>query len=336
MRIAIVSFTARGFALAQRTAEELRQQGEDVLLKDGKSDREFSLSEWTSQAFTSCQALVFVGAAGIAVRAVAPCLRDKTRDPAVSVMDEGGRFAISLLSGHIGGANALTRRLAHITGAEAVITTATDLSGAFAVDTWAVERGLRISDPGRIKGVSGKAVAGETVRLRSEFPVHGEPPAGVALTADEADVVCSFFNRGGGALALVPPVGVLGIGCRKGITVEQLEQAWQQLCRETGLSPLAVRAAASIDLKAREPGLLAFCAARGWPLSCRSAGELKEVPGEFTASEFVRSMTGVDNVCERAAVLESGGTLVLPKWAHGGVSFAFAAEQYILELGERE
>ena len=132
----------------------------------------------------------------------------------------------------------------------------------------------------------------------------------------------------GGALHLVPPIGVLGVGCRRGTTAERLEEAFSAFCASSGLSPAAVSAAASIDLKKDEPGLAAFCKAHGWPITFYPADELRAVPGQFTPSAFVASVTGVDNVCERSAVKASGGMLLLPKTAGGGVTLALAVRPF--------
>ena len=127
---------------------------------------------------------------------------------------------------------------------------------------------------------------------------------------------------------LVPRIGVLGIGCRRGTCAEQLEAAFTDFCARHSLAPACITAVASIDLKADEAGLLAFCRTHGWPITFYSAEQLRALPGPFTPSPFVQSVTGVDNVCERAAVLASGGCIRIPKQAGGGVTFALALCPY--------
>lgn len=322
MSRAYLAFTAKGEALAHRLAEALpgsvSRCGGDVTLKG-----------WTAEHFAQDEALIFVGAVGIAVRAIAPYCRSKAADPAVVVVDEGGSFAVPLLSGHLGGANALARALAKACGAVPVITTATDVNGLFAVDLWAKAQNCAVLEPERIKHVSGALLAGQTVRYWSPWPVAGEPPAGVkkADPPEAADFALTLTPQGG-ALHLVPRIGVLGVGCRRGTTAQQLEEAFAAFCAASGLSPAAVCAAASIDLKKDEPGLAAFCKAHGWPITFYPADELRAVPGQFTPSAFVASVTGVDNVCERSAVKASGGTLLLPKTAGGGVTLALAVRPF--------
>ena len=298
MTRAYLAFTDTGLALARRLADAL----------PGSVDRcgsgGVSLAGWTALQFAQSDALVFVGAVGIAVRAIAPHCRSKASDPAVVVLDECGRFAVPVLSGHLGGANDLARALAAVCGAVPVITTATDAHGIFAVDEWAKHQNCMVLEAERIKHVSSKLLAGQSVRFAAEFPVQGTPPAGVASarTPAEADFALTL-SPAGDALHLVPHIGVLGIGCRRGTCAEQLEAAFADFCARHSLAPACIVAAASIDLKADEAGLLAFCRAHGWPITFYSAEQLRALSGPFTPSPFVQSVTGVDNVCERAAVL---------------------------------
>lgn len=323
MSRAYLAFTEKGMALAHRLARALPGS----VSRCGAGG--VRLAEWTGTQFAQADALIFVGAAGIAVRAIAPHCKSKATDPAVVVLDECGRFAVPLLSGHLGGANALARALAEACGAIPVITTATDANGVFAVDEWAKAQGCAVLEPERIKLVSGALLAGHTVRLASDWPVQGTPPAGVdsARTPAEADFALTL-SPAGDALHLVPRIGVLGIGCRRGTCAEQLEAAFADFCARHSLAPACIAAAASIDLKADEAGLLAFCRAHGWPITFYSAEQLRALSGPFTPSPFVQSVTGVDNVCERAAVLASGGCIRIPKQAGGGVTFALALCPY--------
>ncbi len=322
--IALTAFTEQGRELAGRLA---------AAENGSVRDENLPLAVWTREAFRTCEALIFVGAAGIAVRAVSPYVRSKAEDPAVLCVDELGRWVIPLLSGHLGGANALAGEIAALTGGEAVITTATDLNGAFAVDLWAGMQGMHVLQPERIRQVSAKILRGREIRICCPFPVKGTRPERVslwgdagspAMAAEEADVLVSYRITGTKALQLVPCVLSLGIGCRKGISDTQLESGFRSFCEERGIHPQAVAQAASIDRKRSEPCLLRFCERHGWTVQWFSADELQSVEGSFSASGFVEQTVGVDNVCERAAVLASGGTLVEAKYAFDGVTFALA------------
>ena len=307
MTPAYAAFTERGLRLAEKLAASLP-------------------GSVTRRAHEVLRAL---GAVGIAVRAIAPHCQSKASDPAVVVLDECGRFAVPILSGHLGGANDLARQLSALCGAVPVITTATDANGIFAVDEWAKHQNCQVLEPARIKAVSGKLLAGQTASVWSEFPLPGAAPAGVipTQTQDAADFALTPFPAGN-ALHLVPRIGVLGVGCKRGTTTEQLEAAFAAFCETHGLAPACICAAASIDLKQNEAGLLAFCQAHRWKLSFYSAAQLQAAPGTFTPSHFVQSVTGVDNVCERAAVLAAGGPIRIPKQAGGGVTFALALRPY--------
>ena len=319
MTCAYIAFTARGLALAQKLAEQC----------PGSVDRcgtgEISLAAWTEKQFAESDALVFVGAAGIAVRAIAPHCCSKALDPAVVVLDECGRFAIPLLSGHLGGANDLARRLAAICHAVPVITTATDANGIFAVDEWAKRQNCAVAEPERIKYVSSALLAGQTVCYSADWPVQGMPPAGVARAAVAAQADFSVtLTPTGEALHLIPRIAVLGVGCKRGTTAQRLEEVFAEFCMAHHLALQGIVRAASIDLKRSEAGLAEFCAKHGWPVEFYTAAQLRLAPGHFTASNFVQSITGVDNVCERAAVLAAEGLLFVPKWAKDGVTFAVA------------
>lgn len=291
------------------------------------------LARFAQQAMADCDLIVFVGAVGIAVRAVAPYLAGKAFDPAVVVIDEAGRFVIPLLSGHLGGANELAQRLADGLGAQAVITTATDGRAAFAVDSWAAAHDCTVVDPQHIKHVSGSLLRSEPVGLRSDFPVDGRLPAQVTLDGAPDSGFCIGFDTKAAPFAhtlhLVPRVILLGIGCRKGTDAQTIEQAVQAALDAAGVPWDAVRGVASIDVKQNEPGLLHFCENHGLQLTVFSAETLRAVPGDFTPSDFVARTVGVDNVCERAAVCAAaGGTLLCHKRAQNGVTVALAQQDW--------
>ena len=323
MTRAYLAFTETGLALAKHLAVSLPGS----VARCGQNG--ISLAEWTSAQFVQSDALIFVGAAGIAVRAIAPHCKSKTTDPAVVVVDECGRFAVPILSGHLGGANDLARTIAAVCGAVPVITTATDAHGIFAVDELAKHQNCMVLESERIKLVSGKLLAGQPVYYWTDIPVTGTAPAGLfpAEAPEKADLALTLCPTGQ-ALHLVPRIGVLGVGCRRGTGADTLAEAFAAFCAQAGFAPQCIAAAASIDLKQNEAGLLAFCQSRGWPVEFFTAEQLRQAPGSFTPSAFVQSVTGVDNVCERAAVLDAGGSLFYPKFACSGVTFALACRPF--------
>ena len=321
MTVRLLAFTDRGVSLAARLGAVL----------DGEVSRcgtNCPLADWTSRAFVEADALIYVGAAGIAVRAIAPHLKSKAEDPAVLVVDETGAFVIPILSGHLGGANALAERAASFLGGCAVITTATDRNGVFAVDLWANAQNCAVLEPKRIKNISAPLLAGKKVEYESDWPISGIIPEGL-IPGRSGGFSVSVMRKQDDRLHLVPRIAFLGIGCRKGTTKEALEDACSALMESFSLCSEAICRVCTIDRKADEPGLLDFCSAHGWPLTVFSSEALAAVIGEFSASLFVEKTIGVDNVCERAAVLGSGGSLLIPKQAGGGVTMAVALAPFI-------
>lgn len=288
-----------------------------------------------------CDAIIFVGATGIAVRAIAPFIHGKAVDPAVLVIDEAGRYVISLLSGHLGGANALARTAAALIEAEPIITTATDAESAFAVDTFAKENGFLLTDLRKAKEVSAKVLRGEKLRIYSDIPMERlvqrparhEAELVPAQDIDRADIIISYrtklLNQATGLRLLAKRVHV-GLGARKGVTQTEVAAAVDTCLEDAGIDPRAVVALASIDLKKQEAGILAYSYESGVPFVTYTAEELRTVEGAFAGSSFVQSVTGVANVCERAAAFAAGRSghaeVLVHKTIHGNVTTAVAVE----------
>ena len=332
MNIGIITFSNGGSILGERLSSCLQIEGYETGLFRCTTG---TLASWTKSHFISDNALIFIGAAGIAMRATAPHIKSKTTDPAVIVIDERGRYVIPLLSGHIGGANELAQNISVMLNAMPIITTATDCSGVFAIDTWARKNKLHIYNPERIKYVSARLLNGETVAFRSLFPVAGNLPDGLIENSRQYDISITIKTKGNtAALKLVPPVLTLGVGCRKGVSCDDLACAFDMILKKASFHKEAVTQVCSIDLKAEEPGLLEFCRQSGLTFKVFSAEQLNAVRGQFTASEFVRKTTGTDNVCERSAVLGSGGELLTKKDAGNGITMAFAIAPHTVRFRE--
>ena len=345
--LAVIAFTEQGCQLACEIAQGLVASGLTAHASVAGPERFAescgiqpyqSLSAWTEDAFANADALLYVGAAGIAVRAIAPHVKDKFSDPAVASIDERAQFVVPLLSGHVGGANDLARAVADIAGATPVISTATDVNGLFAVDEWARSRGLVICERAVAKEISAALLRGEEVGFESDFPVEGELPEGVHAVGEGAPCAVGFhvtldetsapFAR---TLHLVPRIITVGAGCHRDLPVESLEACIVAALDEAHVSPRAVRMLTSIDVKSDEPAFYQLAEARGWDLYFYSADELNAVPGEFTGSEFVRKIVGTDNVCERAAVC-AGATLVSGKRPSDGATAALAVDAFTVRF----
>lgn len=277
--------------------------------------------------FEQVDAIVFVTASGIAVRSVAEHLAHKSEDPAIVCMDECGKHVISLVSGHAGGANALTQMLADVMWATPVITTATDVEGRFSVDDYARKHNLVVTDWAKAKAISAEVLAtgakpvwvdeaaGSQEEEKNECEIcKVQKSTGIDGCENEIDVqklqigshqvviTPQDVSVDAQTLQLIPRCIVAGVGCKKGTSVDKIEHAVQDAFAKAGLRMEALCAVASIDLKKNEVGLLEFCETRKVPFKTYAAEELRAVPGIYSASEFVSGVTGVDNVCERSAV----------------------------------
>ena len=318
MKVSIIAFTDNGMEIAYKLSNSLSESNDVDFTRCGKG----ALSTWTEEHFSTNDALIFIGAIGIALRAIAPYIKTKTKDPAVVVVDELGQFSIPILSGHIGGANELALQIAEDLGSIPVITTATDINNVFAVDTWAKSQGLNILNPECIKLVSSKLLKGECVHVKSDYPIQGNLPKNVYLNDLEDsnagyDVIITHKDleneRKNDTLLLVPQIITVGIGCRKDISFEAIESSILNILESENYHILAINALASIDKKANEKGILEFAKKYDLPFNTYSAEELNSLEGEFTKSEFVKSVVEVDNVCERSAIMESNGKLIRRK-----------------------
>ncbi len=338
---AIYAYSDRGRKLAERIAFFLQKEQVEVIEK-----------ELTTEVFRAASAIVFVGACGIAVRKIAPFLQDKKTDPAVLVVDEAGQHCIALLSGHFGGANALCERLSAYVGATPVITTATDLAGVFAVDVFAKTNDLLLTDWTLAREIAGALLRSEPVGIESEsgldrwVSVHDY--AGLTICDKDMEEerpnlgiwIGNGFRHGSekqpflNTLYLRPKNLVLGIGCRKGKSAEELFLFVEKALSQEHLALKQVCKICSVDQKRQEPGLVALAERLEVPFVTFGAESLQEAYLEeseeggrqaFEESDFVRTQIGVGNVCERSAILGSGQhRLLLPKRAENGMTLAVA------------
>ena len=335
MTVWLIAYSDRGCRTALRAAAALEARGNACRVFAAEKHRvteavealTVPCADWAGAGFAEADALIFCCAAGIAVRGIAKHVRSKKTDPAVLVVDETARFVVSLLSGHIGGANELASDLAADLGATPVITTATDLNGLFAVDVFAEKNHLYIESMALAKEVSAALLAGEAVGFCSDLPVRGDVPP--ELTAGEADIgVCVTAEVSKApwprTLRLIPRRYAAGLGCRRGKDVGEMARFFAERLAETGVDARALRCLASVDLKKDEACLLALAEQYKIPFVTYSADELNALPGEFSGSDFVSGVTGVDCVSERAALLAAGGKLVCKKIAGEGMTFALA------------
>ncbi len=309
-----------------------------------------SLPDCLAETFSAFRGHVFVCAAGIAVRAIAPHLRSKASDPAVVVLDETGRFAVSLLSGHLGGANDLALTVAETVGATPVVTTATDNAGVPAVDLLARRLGMAVADASKIKHVSAALLEGRRVTLfdpedrlgARDDPAlagHFEHVSDPALLDPDQPSVWVHWKlpprdlRAGKLLALHPRTLTAGIGCRRGASRDEILAALKPALDQRNLAQAGLGYLASIDLKSREPGLVAAAHELGLELRTFTAAELDrvETPGR---SPRVKDKVGTASVSEASALLAAGpgARLLAPKQVHGNVTVAVALSPHPLSV----
>lgn len=339
-RVLLITCSVRGYATMQKLAKKLENiSGAEIIAKiKCEALPEVSMKETVKacvdEYFEQVDAIVFVTASGIAVRSVAEHLTHKSKDPAIVCMDECSKHVISLVSGHAGGANALTQMLADVMWATPVITTATDVEGQFSIDDYAREHNLVVTDWAKAKAISAEVLAtGAKPVWVDEAEVSQEEEKNACEICKEQKStgidVGKIENDGceneigvqklqigshqviitpkdvpvdAQTLQLIPRCIVAGVGCKKGTPVDKIEHAVQEAFAKAGMRMEALCAVASIDLKKEEAGLLEFCETRNVPFETYAAEELQAVSGTYSASEFVSGVTGVDNVCERSAV----------------------------------
>lgn len=295
--IGLISATAAGAAARDRLAAAWPDR---TRVYDGP------VGDAVRRAFAECEQLVCFLATGAVVRLIAPLLGDKASDPGVVCVDEGGRFAVSLVGGHGGGANELAREAGELLGAEPVVTTATDAVGVPGIDT------LGLPVEGAVAAVSRALLDGEPVALHNEsgwplppLPVAGEGAYGIRVTDR---LIEPLSER---EVVLRPPTLVVGVGASKGAPVEEVLQLIEGSLREAGLSPRSIAHLATVDVKAQEPGIVAAAERLGVPLVTYSAEELAaiEVPNP---SDAPLAAVGTPSVAEAAALVQ-GGELLVPK-----------------------
>lgn len=341
VKINFISFTKSGMQLAEHAAEHLTEYQSFLYTKyKGILEKNTiylaeNLKNWAGSCFQKKEPLVFIGACGIAVRTIAPFVKDKLSDIPVLVMDEKGAFVIPVLSGHYGGANELAQMLAKNIGAVPVITTATDVNHLFAVDVFAKKNGFVIANRENIARVSGKILE-QKIKMQICGNYAGQVPEEIELfkEMENGELPDVFIapetiyeeEKYKQILHLIPKSLVLGMGCRKGKDFLELEEFVRDQLQKWKIPMEAVAALATIDIKKEETAFLQLAEKYQLEFVTFSGEQLAKIPGEFHASEFVKQKVGVDNVCERAAMKRAGenGRLCHSKAAENGMTLAVA------------
>ncbi|QLY79801.1 cobalt-precorrin 5A hydrolase [Clostridium intestinale] len=280
------------------------------------------LNEITKEAMEKAKGIIFISSTGIAVRAIATYLKGKTIDPGVVVVDAKGEYAISLLSGHLGGGNELAVKVSEILKAMPIITTATDSLGVKAPDMISKENNLLISDMKKAKDISAFLIEGKKVVFEDEDKIIDTPKGYIECTEGSENLPkVKVTNKisGSEALVLVRKNLILGIGCRKDVPKEKMLNFIRESLKEYGYREDSVLKISTIDLKSKEEAILNISQVFSVPLEIHSRGEVRKIEHLFKCSDFVRKSIGVGAVAEPCVYL-SGGEIVVERISKEGMT----------------
>lgn len=280
------------------------------------------LNEITKEAMEKAKGIIFISSTGIAVRAIATYLKGKTIDPGVVVVDAKGEYAISLLSGHLGGGNELAIKVSEILKAMPIITTATDSLGVKAPDMIAKENNLLISDIKKAKDISAFLIEGKKVVFEDEDKIIDIPKGYIECTEGSENLPkVKVTNKisGSEALVLVRKNVILGIGCRKDVPKEKMLDFIRESLKEYGYREDSILKISTIDLKSKEEAILNISQVFSLPLEIHSRDEVRKIEHLFKCSDFVRKSIGVGAVAEPCVYL-SGGEIVVERISKEGMT----------------
>lgn len=321
MKTAIITFNSAGDKLGERLRLFLKAD-----LYSKSSTQDFNISAVAGNLMREYKAIIFISSTGIAVRAIAPYIKSKTEDPAVVVIDVFGKYAISLLSGHLGGANELTERIAAFIGAVPVITTATDGLGIKAPDMLAKENELIIDDLKAAKNIAAMLLDNEKVGFSDDRNIISVPKgyseelhASKGLVAVTHKLSPYELKKDAEILKLVRKDIVLGIGCRKGYNSETMKNKVLKKLEEYNIDCRSVKAVATIELKKEERAIIDLADCLNAELKIFTAEEIEKLQYKYKGSTFVEKTVGVKAVCEPCAEL-CGARLLTGKLALEGMT----------------
>lgn len=319
--IAIISVTAKGDFIADKLSKKFPA----VVYCKSKIEG-FTLADITRKAFENNQSIIFISSTGIAVRAIAPFLKGKDKDPGIIVVDVGNNFTISLLSGHIGGANELTLKVAKILNNTPIITTATDNIGVMAPDIIAVKNNLIIDNLKNAKYIASLLVNGEKVYFKDDKNIISIPKGyleenqvrenSIWITNKIASKELIDYSK---LLRLIRKDIFLGVGCRKDTCGKKLIEFILSKLKENNIDYRAVSKVGSIDIKKDEQGIIDLCKYFNCEFVTFSKDKIKTVENKFEKSHFVYKTLGVGAVCEPSVDL-LGGEIIVSKIKHDGMT----------------
>lgn len=340
-RYALVALTETGKATALALQEKLQANSQVYtmprLADETATALEGSPIQAIAKLFTEVDVLICIMATGIVVRSIAPVVVDKTADPAVIVMDEKATNVISLLSGHLGGANEITQKIAQLMGANPVITTATDVQGVSALDSIAQSvNGWRPELRPLIKPFNSYLAQKKTVYFYQEKEWVTDVKGMKVLQPEELNSVLAgkdplillttqnYSTQRDNLAVIYPKPYILGVGARKDVVPECFKEGFKLFCEQEAIHPNEIAKIVSIDVKKEERAILALAKELSCPFETFSKEELQTVASKYPQSEFVKKTVGVGSVALASADLASGGQVLTERFAKEGCTYALA------------
>lgn len=339
MKIACLTFTDQG----RKLAEALLKSKSYRMVHYDNSQQEEGIKSIMKNIWENYEGIVFISATGIAARFIAPYIRDKSKDPAVVVIDDLGKFSISLLSGHLGGANKLASQLAKDIGGQAVITTASDNRGFLSLDLFALENNYYIENMASVKTISALMVNGRKIGFYTEDEKFINYPNCKILRSLKPGKDVDKQVKGLEGLIIVSckkdlpiPGGIpyvvlrprkinIGIGSRKGVGKKRVLDAIEEALDKLNLSTRSIKSMGTVEVKKDEEGIIQAAKDYGCPLEIFSLEEISLVEDKFEKSQFVKNTIGVYSVSEPSAYL-LGGDFLLRKGRFNGITISITKE----------
>lgn len=323
MKYAVITFTHKGDQIAEILALTF-----NIDLYSKKRQSDFNFKEVSKKVMENYKIIIFIGSTGIAVRGIAPYIKSKDIDPAVLVIDNSCNYIISLLSGHLGGANEITLKISNLLGAKPIITTATDNLGISAPDMIAKDNGLIIEDLKKAKDITSLLVEGKKIGFFDEKGIIKTPAgyssnlediSGVLYVSNCESINSSLVGRIKPTLKLIRKNIVLGIGCRKNFEVEKMHQAVLRMLKEYNIDIRSIKSITTVDVKKDEFAIKALVDYFKCNFEIFTTDDIRTIQHKFCGSDFVEKTIGVRAVCEPCVEL-SGARIIINKMKLDGMT----------------
>ncbi len=338
MKIACLSFTEKGKELGDKLKRLSEENKQYIIHHYANEDIYGGIKNLLNYTWREYDGLVFISSTGIAVRMINPYIKDKTIDPAVVVIDDCGRFSISLLSGHLGGANELADWIGKKINAIPVITTASDNRKIEAVDLFAKNNNYYIEDMNSVKNITAMMVNGKNIGFFSEdnkiidYPnlifledlenIKSQIDGLLIVSSQEVEKTDSKIP-----VTYLRPKNInIGIGCRKDMEGKNIIRAIEDALGKISLSNKSIKAIGTVEVKKDEKGIIEAARYFNCLMKIFTIDEIKEVEDKFEKSQFVKDTIGVYSVSEPSAYL-LGGELITNKSKYNGITISISKEE---------